>query len=74
MRSGFASDDIKVRGKTGTICIVRNEIAMVEFADGRRHAISVFVRTDEYRLDNPDADRLIGVVGRILSDALSISG
>lgn len=74
LRSGFASDDIKVSGKTGTICIVRNEIGMVEFADGRRHAISVFVRTDEYRLNNPDADRLIGVVGRILSDALSISG
>lgn len=71
LRSGFASDDIKVSGKTGTICIVRNEIGMVEFADGRRHAISVFVRTDEYRLNNPDADRLIGTVGRILSDALS---
>lgn len=53
---------------------MRNEIDMVEFADGRRHAISVFVRTDEYRLNDPDADRLIGVVGRILSDALSISG
>ena len=47
---------------------------MVEFADGRRHAISVFVRTDEYRVNNPEADHLIGVVGRILSDALSISG
>lgn len=71
LRSGFARDDIRVSGKTGTICIVRNEIGMVEFADGRRHAISVFVRTDEYRMNNPDADRLIGTVARILSDALN---
>lgn len=71
LRTGFPRDDVKVSGKTGTICIVRNEIGMVEFPDGRRHSIAVFVRTNEYRLNNPDADRLIGTVGRILSEALS---
>lgn len=72
LRSGFPSDDIQVSGKTGTIGVVRNEIGMVEFPDGRKHAIAVFVRTDEFRSNNPDADRLIGTVGRLLSDALSV--
>lgn len=71
LRSGFPSDDIQVSGKTGTIGIVRNEIGMVEFPDGRKHAIAVFIRTDEFRSNNPDADRLIGTVGRLLSDALN---
>lgn len=71
LRSGFPSDEIQVSGKTGTIGIVRNEIGMVEFPDGRRHAISVFVRTKEYRFNNPDADRLIGTVGSLLSSVLS---
>lgn len=71
LRSGFPSDDIQVSGKTGTIGIVRNEIGMVEFPDGRKHAIAVFIRTDEFRSNNPDADRLIGTVGRLLSDALA---
>ncbi|MDI6022099.1 class A beta-lactamase-related serine hydrolase [Leucobacter sp. UT-8R-CII-1-4] len=72
LRSGFPSDDIQVSGKTGTIGIVRNEIGMVEFPDGRKHAIAVFIRTNEFRSNNPDADRLIGTVGRLLSDALSV--
>lgn len=70
LKTGFPSDDIKVSGKTGTIGVVRNEIGVVEFPDGRRHAISVFIRTNEYRMRNPDADLLIGTVGRILSDQL----
>lgn len=70
LKTGFPSDEVKVSGKTGTIGVVRNEIGVVEFPDGRRHAISVFVRTNEYRTRNPDADRLIGTVARILSDQI----
>lgn len=70
LRSGFPRDDVKVSGKTGTICIVRNEVGVVEYPDGKRHAIAVFLRTHEYRMSNPDADRLIGTVGRTLSDSL----
>ncbi len=71
LSSGFPRDDVKVSGKTGTIGVVRNEIGVVEFPDGKRYAIAVFLRTNELRFRNPDADRLIGTVARILADALS---
>lgn len=71
LSSGFPSDDIKISGKTGTIGVVRNEVGVVEFPDGRRYAASVFLRTKELRFRNPDADRLIGKVARILVDALA---
>lgn len=70
LSSGFPRDDVKVSGKTGTIGVVRNEIGVVEFPDGKRYAIAVFLRTDELRFRNPDADRLIGKVARILADQL----
>lgn len=67
LSSGFPRDDVTISGKTGTMGIVRNEIGVVEFPDGRRHAIAVFLRTNEFRYRNPDADRLIGTVAGILS-------
>lgn len=71
LSSGFPSDEIKVSGKTGTIGVVRNEVGVVEYPDGKRYAASVFLRTKELRFRNPDADRLIGAVARILVDALA---
>lgn len=71
LSSGFPEDGLMISGKTGTIGIVRNEIGVVEFADGRRHAIAVFVRSEDLKPRHPEADRLIGTVARILSDALS---
>lgn len=72
LSSGFPQDDVKISGKTGTLGIVRNEIGVVEFADGRRHAIAVFLRSSELLSRNPKADRVIGTVARLLSDALNV--
>lgn len=71
LSSGFPEDGLTISGKTGTIGIVRNEIGVVEFPDGRCHAIAVFVRSEDLKPRHPEADRLIGTVARILSDALS---
>lgn len=70
LSSGFPQDDVKISGKTGTIGIVRNEIGVVEFPDGSKHAIAVFLRSKELLLRNPKADRAIGTIARLLSDAL----
>ena len=51
--------------------MVRNEIGVVEYPDGRRFAIAVFLRTDRFAYRQPDADRLIGTVGRLLADELT---
>ncbi|GAA1328034.1 serine hydrolase [Leucobacter albus] len=70
LATGFPRDDVKISGKTGTIGIVRNEIGVVEFPDGTRHAIAVFVRTQRVQSRQPAADRLIGTVARLLSESL----
>jgi beta-lactamase class A len=71
LSSGFTDDSIRISGKTGTIGVVRNEIGVVEYPDGRRFAIAVFLRTDRFAYRQPDADRLIGTVGRLLADELT---
>lgn len=71
LSSGFPRDDVTISGKTGTIGIVRNEIGVVEFPDGTRYAIAVFVRSHDFRYRQPDADRLIGTVAAALVDHLS---
>ena len=70
LTSGFPDDDVRISGKTGTIGVVRNEIGVVEFPDGRRFAVAVFLRTHTFRYRNPRADALIGTVGRLLVDQL----
>jgi beta-lactamase class A len=70
LTSGFPDDDVRVSGKTGTIGVARNEIGVVEFPDGRRFAVAVFLRTHAFRYRNPRADALIGTVGRLLVDQL----
>ncbi|WP_042543345.1 serine hydrolase [Leucobacter komagatae] len=71
LSSGFPRDDVKISGKTGTLGMVRNEIGVVEFPDGTRHAIAVFLRGKTLQSRNPAADRAIGDIARLLSDALS---
>ncbi|KAM9866494.1 Beta-lactamase regulatory protein BlaB [Leucobacter aridicollis] len=71
LSAGFPRDDVKISGKTGTIGMVRNEIGVVEFPDGTRHAIAVFLRGKTLQSRNPAADRAIGDIARLLSDALS---
>jgi beta-lactamase class A len=70
LASGFPDDRIRVSGKTGTIGVARNEIGVVEYPDGSRYAIAVFLRTAEFAYRQPLADALIGRVGRVLVDHL----
>ena len=71
LSAGFPDDTVRISGKTGTIGVVRNEIGVVEYPDGRRFAIAVFLRTQRFGYRQPDADRLIGTVARILANRLS---
>lgn len=71
LSSGFPDDDVVVSGKTGTLGIVRNEIGVVEYPDGRRYAVAVFLRTHRVGFRQPAADALIGTVGRLLVEHLA---
>lgn len=44
LRRGFPSE-VTVSGKTGTLPYVRNEVGVVEYDDGSRFAVAVFLRT-----------------------------
>jgi beta-lactamase class A len=71
LSSGFPRDDLKISGKTGTIGIVRNEIGVVEFPDGRRFAAAVFTRSHRYGYRQPKVDALIGIVAAALVGELA---
>lgn len=73
LTSGFDRDDVKISGKTGTIGIVRNEIGVVEYPDGRRFAVAVFVRTHRFQERQSPADRLIGTVAGLMVEHLRSS-
>ncbi|MGO4806834.1 serine hydrolase [Arthrobacter sp. 2MCAF15] len=70
LTSGFPSSDVKVSGKTGTLIFARSEVGVVEFPDGGRFAVGVFLREPTEDLRNPDADRVIGTVARLAVDYL----
>jgi beta-lactamase class A len=70
LASGFPDDGYGVAGKTGTLPGVRNEIGVVEHADGIRVAVAVFTTADSPAPSLPHADRLVGTAGRIAVDAL----
>lgn len=61
LRSGF-DGSVKVSGKTGTLAAVRNEVGVVEFPDGRRCAVAVFLRMSTPASVAPDVDRAIGTL------------
>jgi beta-lactamase class A len=71
LSSGFPRDDVRISGKTGTIGVVRNEIGVVEFPDGRRFAAAVFTRSHRFGYRQPAVDGLIGTVAAILVAALA---
>lgn len=71
---GFPGNGIRIGAKTGTLSIVRNEVGVVEFPDGRRYAVAVFVRSHRFLTQDTAADGLIGTVGRLLVDELAGSG
>lgn len=70
LMSGF-SDGITVAGKTGTLSgVVRNEVGVIGYPDGRHYAVAVFLR-DLTRSDRrPDADRAIGVAAHLAVESL----
>ena len=63
LRSGFP-DEVKVAGKTGTLPFIRNEAGVIEYPDGGRYAVAVFLRLAAADLSMPDADRAIGTAAR----------
>lgn len=70
LTAGFPHSNIKVSGKTGTLFYTRNEVGVVEFPDGGRYAVGVFLREPTEELRNPDADRVIGTVAKLAIDYL----
>lgn len=69
LRSGFP-DHIAVAGKTGTLPFARNEAGVVEYPDGGRYAVAVFLRLEGAEFTLPDADRAIGTLARIAVEGL----
>lgn len=70
LTAGFPHSNIKVSGKTGTLFYTRNEAGVVEFPDGGRYAVGVFLREPTEETRNPDADRVIGTVAKLAIDYL----
>ncbi|WP_310714094.1 serine hydrolase [Streptomyces lydicus] len=67
--SGFP-DGVRIAGKTGTDFAVRNEAGVVEYPDGKRYAVGVFLRTHTPSTRQPLADRAIGRAARAAVDQL----
>jgi beta-lactamase class A len=69
--AGFPADAVRVvAGKSGTLPTVRNEVGVLEFADGRRFAVAVFTRSASTALTLPEADASIGHAARLALEAL----
>lgn len=69
LRSGFP-DEVQVSGKTGTLPYQRNEAGVVQYPDGDRYAVAVFLRATTPDLTAPDADRTIGTLARAAVESL----
>nr|WP_310723520.1 serine hydrolase [Streptomyces sp. N2A] len=61
---------VRIAGKTGTDFAVRNEAGVVQYPDGRRYAVAVFLRTMSPADRQPLADRAIGRAARAALDHL----
>ena len=64
LTAGFPMDDVRISGKTGTLPYVRNEVGVVEYPDGGRYAVAVFLRLPGHEYRNPAADACIGNAAR----------
>ncbi|NED96270.1 serine hydrolase [Phytoactinopolyspora alkaliphila] len=73
LTSGFPDHGIRVSGKTGTLSHVRNEVGVVEYPDGGRYAVAVYLRVSDRAFRNPAADAVIGQAARIAVDHLRSS-
>jgi beta-lactamase class A len=68
--SGFPPD-VRVSAKSGSwLRVVRNEVGVAEYTDGRRYAIAVFTRARRPDARRPDVDRAIGNAARAAVDSL----
>lgn len=64
-------DGPAISGKTGTFHGgIRNEVGVVDFGDGERYAVAVFLRQHEYDLRDGKADAVIGEVARLAIEHL----
>lgn len=63
--SGFAYDGVRIAGKTGTLGVLRHEVAMVELPDRPRIAVAVFTLSARPDGRLPRADRAIGDAARL---------
>jgi beta-lactamase class A len=70
LAAGFPEDDVRTAGKTGTLPRCRNEVGVVEYADGGRYAVAVFTRSQSTSSKNPAADAAIGAAARLAVDEL----
>ncbi|MBT2466416.1 serine hydrolase [Streptomyces sp. ISL-66] len=61
--AGF-DNEVKVAAKNGSLWGVLNEAAVVEYPDGGRYAVAVFLRTPALGGRNPAADAAIGRAAR----------
>ena len=60
LASGFPPD-VQVAAKSGSwLRVVRNEVGVAEYPDGRRYAIAIFTRAGLPAARRPDVDRAIG--------------
>ncbi|MEU4331922.1 serine hydrolase [Nonomuraea dietziae] len=69
LSSGFG-DEVRVSGKTGTIFGIRNEAGVVEYPDGGRYAVAVYLRPRSLGYRLPAADAVIGAAARRAVDEL----
>jgi beta-lactamase class A len=72
LQAGF-EDGIAVAGKTGTLLIVRNEVGVVEYPDGGRYAVAVFLRTRRGEPRQLASDLAIGALARAAVDELRVT-
>ncbi|NUR91235.1 MAG: serine hydrolase [Nonomuraea sp.] len=64
------TDEVKISAKTGTLWGVRNEAGVLEYPDGRRYAVAVFLHGDDLGFRNSAADSAIGKAARLAVDEL----
>ncbi|MFJ8085276.1 serine hydrolase [Streptomyces sp. NPDC096205] len=67
--AGF-DNEVKVAAKNGSLWGILNEAGVVEYPDGGRYAVAVFLRTPTLTGRNPAADTAIGQAARTAVDHL----
>ena len=69
--SGTMGSKVPLPAKSGSwLRVVRNEVGVAEYPDGRRYALAVFTRTTAPHTRRPDVDRAIGEAARAAVEQL----